>query len=125
MEISYSLRSIHVYSGLQWGHERALVEIKEDLDAARKLLELQWGHERALVEIPRAVRTLRTHPLASMGPRARARGNAKSKPGAPRTPPLQWGHERALVEIKSTAWLSAIAARLQWGHERALVEMGN
>ena len=36
---------------LQWGHERALVEIllhQLELTARHKL---QWGHERALVEI--------------------------------------------------------------------------
>ena len=36
---------------LQWGHERALVEIKQIQTMFAAFIELQWGHERALVEI--------------------------------------------------------------------------
>src|ERR1022692_2677037 len=60
---------------LQWGHERALVEIARDAMGQPNQGQLQWGHERALVEI--ALRA--------------ADGN--------RHDGLQWGHERALVEI--------------------------
>ena|ERR1017187_119697 len=60
---------------LQWGHERALVEIPLTTEEKAEVLELQWGHERALVEI--------TSVLVGL--------NIVIK--------LQWGHERALVEI--------------------------
>ena len=36
---------------LQWGHERALVEMKARQIAMQESKLLQWGHERALVEI--------------------------------------------------------------------------
>ena len=36
---------------LQWGHERALVEIASLPPTASAISPLQWGHERALVEI--------------------------------------------------------------------------
>ena len=84
---------------LQWGHERALVEIRTLARALLLLAGLQWGHERALVEIGR-----------------RASGGC-------RYPGLQWGHERALVEIASAGIFSFLSTQLQWGHERALVEM--
>src|ERR1017187_8277506 len=61
--------------GLQWGHERALVEIllhQLELTARHKL---QWGHERALVEISTPTAIPANSKSASMGPRARARGN--------------------------------------------------
>src|ERR1039458_2827018 len=60
---------------LQWGHERALVEIQPHRGPERRIAALQWGHERALVEIPEPITT------------------------APGMFQLQWGHERALVAI--------------------------
>src|ERR1039457_4186208 len=36
---------------LQWGHERALVEMDRTTAEAYSSAALQWGHERALVEI--------------------------------------------------------------------------
>ena len=36
---------------LQWGHERALVEITGGSSHERTRYSLQWGHERALVEM--------------------------------------------------------------------------
>ena len=36
---------------LQWGHERALVEIRARYLTISHERKLQWGHERALVEI--------------------------------------------------------------------------
>ena len=62
--------------------------------------KLQWGHERALVEMALATRMRIMSIAASMGPRARARGNAPNETACPLVPALQWGHERALVEIK-------------------------
>src|ERR1017187_5319945 len=38
-------------NALQWGHERALVEIPLTTEEKAEVLELQCGHERALVEI--------------------------------------------------------------------------
>src|ERR1039458_3186204 len=64
---------------LQWGHERALVEIGWALRLRRTTRRLQWGHERALVEID-----AHTQPAlcarASMGPRARASRNRTTQP---------------------------------------------
>src|ERR1017187_6316812 len=60
---------------------------------------------------------------ASMGPRARARGNMFARfAGAPEDL-LQWGHERALVEMAPPFRPIRGGGSLQWGHERALVEM--
>src|ERR1017187_6848383 len=60
---------------------------------------LQWGHERALVEIP-VRRCILLHIWrASMGPRARARGNVTATASISSLITLQWGHERALVEM--------------------------
>src|SRR5579885_2501817 len=60
---------------------------------------------------------------ASMGPRARARGNLY---GSLRIDPLsllQWGRERALAEISRLSSPHPSAPRLQWGRERALAEI--
>src|ERR1022692_4130679 len=114
--------------------------------ASVSLASLQWGHERALVEIAAGARTRCRRPSfngatsarswkypqpgragvrqlrfngatsarswklrqragyagaghASMGPRARARGNTGYLRGPYSVPALQWGHERALVEM--------------------------
>ena len=84
---------------------------------------LQWGHERALVEIHAPQLNAIRQAEASMGPRARARGNSPECSRSLSDSKLQWGHERALVEILWSAtrlnWISS----LQWGHERALVEI--
>src|ERR1017187_4969293 len=61
--------------------------------------------------------------LASMGPRARARGNTAANIQGINENALQWGHERALVEIPLTTEEKAEVLELQWGHERALVEI--
>src|ERR1039458_6544392 len=61
---------------------------------------------------------------ASMGPRARARGNADGTVACSCATLLQWGHERALVEMTFDAAVDLARAKLQWGHERALVEIG-
>src|ERR1022692_2675349 len=53
---------------------------------------------------------------ASMGPRARARGNHSSAVGPPVVALLQWGHERALVEIKGDSTQRTPTGLLQWGH---------
>ena len=83
---------------LQWGHERALVEILYRRHTEFLAAGLQWGHERALVEInPLAPR--KRCLCASMGPRARARGNSLRRKDLRAGGALQWGHERALVEM--------------------------
>src|ERR1039458_6637992 len=89
-----------LWFGLQWGHERALVEISTTNSWSRSTSALQWGHERALVEIH----------------------NSDGWQGV--FGELQWGHERALVEMKSGGLHEPDSHRLQWGHERALVEIG-
>src|SRR5579885_2248949 len=90
---------------------------------------------------------LRGRNVASMGPRARARGNgtrrrcrnsqkfsfngaasARSRkcprlPSQPAFQRLQWGRERALAEIRKVTHRRAADTRLQWGRERALAEM--
>src|ERR1039457_2656167 len=63
------------HSSLQWGHERALVEIDPGVAVPPPPLGLQWGHERALVEISTPPAIPANSKSASMGPRARARGN--------------------------------------------------
>ena len=67
---------------LQWGHERALVEMRRGCWGGCFSLWLQWGHERALVEMM----------------------NAPTGPSAC-SAVLQWGHERALVEM----WMVVVA----------------
>src|SRR5579885_2209337 len=62
-------------SELQWGRERALAEISSKGSTARRIGLLQWGRERALAEITWLRRSAGILPGASMGPRARARGN--------------------------------------------------
>src|ERR1022692_1871108 len=62
-------------------------------------LLVQLGHERALVEIIPAPIQLLVVQVASMGPRARARGNILIGAAYTGTDLLQWGHERALVEM--------------------------
>ena len=109
---------------VQLGHERGLVEMRSPPPAwwrpacfngatsARSWkfaghlwgmslnVWLQWGHERALVEITTGLSKKTPGLPASMGPRARARGNNAIWRGAGnRSVLLQWGHERALVEI--------------------------
>src|ERR1019366_159672 len=66
-----------------------------------------------------ALQTMR----ASMGPRARARGNPGSQISPAQAAQLQWGHERALVEIWFRFLRGGAPEWLQWGHERALVEI--
>src|SRR5579885_2638814 len=90
---------------------------------------------------------LRGRNVASMGPRARARGNgtrrrcrnsqkfsfngaasARSRkcprlPSQPAFQRLQWGRERALAEIRKVTHRRAADTRLQWGRERALAEI--
>src|ERR1039458_10018126 len=80
---------------------------------------LQWGHERALVEIVIYVVARMNGCSASMGPRARARGNKDSGGGGVGVSELQWGHERALVEIGFADRMRIDCGWLQWGHERA------
>src|ERR1017187_10364665 len=117
----YLLEVAYVYL-LQWGHERALVEMERWTEASRIVFWLLWGHERALVEIKRlcelhgelscfngatsarswklsAFASSTVNCLASMGPRARARGNTAPRVSRIGARTLQWGHERALVEI--------------------------
>src|SRR5437867_2215448 len=84
---------------------------------------------------------------ASMGPRARARGNCQSStgyaydairfigaasarsrkqasPAAPEAPAsgLQWGREPALAETLPALLVPLAVSLLQWGRERALAE---
>ena len=143
---------------LQWGHERALVEMGRPAWDALASNPLQWGHERALVEIryqprrhgrrscfngatsarswkwcelwrpPRpaygfnGATSARSWKLgggggqgswmtASMGPRARARGNSTAPTSGQVLGWLQWGHERALVEIANRGTSHGTQAR--------------
>src|SRR5579885_3086890 len=94
-------------SELQWGRERALAEISSKGSTARRIGLLQWGRERALAEITWLRRSAGILPGASMGPRARARGNEETTLPPRRARELQWGRERALAEIKSKWRLEA------------------
>src|ERR1017187_4837106 len=60
---------------LQWGHERALVEIPSSSLPTSTVSALQWGDEGGLVEIQPGSFQVIGRGSASMGPRARARGN--------------------------------------------------
>src|SRR5579883_2939116 len=108
---------------------------------------LQWGRERALAEMHLRDQAHRQRPEASMGPRARARGNEIETTVAVPYRMLQWGRERALAEMGwpgqgcalARGFNGAASARsrksftedlyatvrfwLQWGRERALAEM--
>ena len=70
---------------LQWGHDRAVVELARLRYSPSRIGMLQWGHDRAVVELLNSIIPLLNHVVASMGPRPR---------GA-----LQWGHDRAVVEL--------------------------
>ena len=84
---------------LQWGRERALAEMVRDEERRLKGKELQWGRERALAEIEQLSDIRARLRGASMGPRARARGNPWTVGTGLGTVLLQWGRERALAEI--------------------------
>src|ERR1039458_6982222 len=114
----------HSRDVLQWGHERALVEIGRSPFRGGRRTALQWGHERALVEI-RPIRPPRAAILGFNGATS-ARSWKWSEVGACGLLwfGLQWGHERALVEISTTNSWSRSTSALQWRHERALVEIG-
>src|ERR1017187_7684949 len=138
----------HSRDVLQWGHERALVEIGRSPFRGGRRTALQWGHERALVEIrpirpPRAAilgfngatsarswkswrRSTRWRWRSGFNGATSARSWKWSEVGACGLLwfGLQWGHERALVEISTTNSWSRSTSALQWGHERALVEIG-
>src|ERR1022692_4877692 len=90
------------HSSLQWGHERALVEIQGVAPCISARLRLQWGHERALVEIPTDHSHRVSRPSFNGATSARSWKSQRllQSPRIPRA--LQWGHERALVEIRSS-----------------------
>src|ERR1017187_5643635 len=135
------------YPGLQWGHERALVEIASAGIFSFLSTQLQWGHERALVEMklhqeryyrsdasmgPRARARGNEQCCdlgggcigASMGPRARARGNAGVWETLCQVRRASMGpRARARGNAAGIAELRCKRCGLQWGHERALVEM--
>src|ERR1039458_5728170 len=133
-------------SGLQWGHERALVEItgahalpvaSRRFNGATSARSWKSGESSPAVT-PHSGFNGATSARswksggdggvgegggASMGPRARARGNTDTGYGPFVTIGLQWGHERALVEMTPAPGLQVVTLVLQWGHERALVEI--
>src|ERR1022692_1258585 len=107
---------------LQWGHERALVEMSAIFwklhtftcfNGATSARSWKWSVGRK----PRgscfgfngatsarswklsAFASSTVNCLASLGPRARARGNTAPRVSRIGARTLQWGHERALVEI--------------------------
>ena len=63
---------------LQWGHDRAVVELRDQFMLALNDQLLQWGHDRAVVELP----GIRQHLFKRFL--------------------LQWGHDRAVVELVLT-----------------------
>ena len=90
---------------------------------AKATVELQWGHERALVEMgqgggPEAAQARFNGATSARSWKSTMAGLVNAAPD-----PLQWGHERALVEISVCLPNSTAPDPLQWGHERALVEM--
>ena len=62
---------------LQWGHDRAVVELFTADDKNATTYPLQWGHDRAVVELAPTPGTQPQHWW------------------------LQWGHDRAVVELRS------------------------
>ena len=132
---------------LQWGHERALVEMRPisrapkrpwSFNGATSARSWKWGKAAAP----------RQHRRASMGPRARARGNeatpgldymgawasmgprarARGNPAAGDGQTVRASRFNGATSARS--WKSTMAGLvnaapdpLQWGHERALVEI--
>ena len=142
----YCRPSAHLSASLQWGHERALVEMNVGAVSQPGSPKLQWGHERALVEITPGLRQSLgqscfngatsarswksvmsawkpSTDLASMGPRARARGNEGSELAVLNGGAASMGpRARARGNNESHA-VRLDVLTLQWGHERALVEI--
>src|SRR5579885_3391254 len=108
---------------LHWGRESEIAELVRDEERRLKGKELQWGRERALAEIEQLSDIRARLRGASMGPRARARGNPTGNVAAATGRGLQWGRERALAEIAPCPSAATSASWLQWGRERALAEM--
>src|SRR5579885_2271015 len=92
---------------LQWGRERALAEIQPRECRPVVFGLLQWGRERALAEICRQENAQGEGQGASMGPRARARGNTVTSESFGVLIRLQWGRERALAEMPSSSTAAA------------------
>src|ERR1035441_3487991 len=112
---------------LQWGHDRAVVELRRDSMKTTKTTQLQWGHDRAVVEFLtlrlvgrrcwrfNGATTARSWNWdsadrreadghASMGPRPRGRGIQGKRVGPVSRHLLQWGHDRAVVELVAVLW---------------------
>src|SRR5579885_2081072 len=160
----------HGSGWLQWGRERALAEIcrlrpiagaQRGFNGAASArsrkwnatsmpqftkIQLQWGRERALAEMSPPAKSARLS-AASMGPRARARGNPQGYPPPCGRYPASMGPRarargngagrRAALEGQGASMGPRARARgnpwtvgtglgtvlLQWGRERALAEI--
>src|SRR5437867_4260432 len=82
---------------LQWGRERALAETLQPANGPHKFTSCN-GAASALSRKRRNWYISTTSYSASMGPRARARGNLATCQRPTQIHKLQWGRERALAE---------------------------
>src|SRR5579885_612949 len=108
---------------LQWGRERALAEIQPRECRPVVFGLLQWGRERALAEICRQENAQGEGQGASMGPRARARGNGFRPGGNGLNRHASMGPRARARGNTVTSESFGVLIRLQWGRERALAEM--
>ncbi len=87
-------------SVLQWGRARPHAEINVPVGLQTRGFTLQWGRARPQAEMRVFQHRRRQPQVASMGPRASARGNhARRAGGCVRPGRLQWGRARPHAEI--------------------------
>ena len=88
------------------------------------LVSLQWGRERVLAEIVDSRMAHRDIFHASMGPRARARGNAVLSIRTEQSIPGFNGAASACSrKLDAEVGIDSCAVPLQWGRERVLAEI--
>ena len=111
---------------LQWGREHVLAEIEPAEPATPTDKKLQWGREHVLAEITPSMAMVLDFAIASMGPRACARGNAKLGMRCVSIRAASMG-PRACARGNGPVSTARIGRRewLQWGREHVLAEITN
>ncbi len=109
---------------LQWGRGRSPAEINCASSSSVVPAGLQWGRGRSPAEMGAShhdvVPSIR---LASMGPRAIARGDVVTTKGKQKGKKLQWGRGRSPAEIAGKCGSAWRQRKLQWGRGRSPAEM--
>ena len=77
-----TLPEIPEAKGLQWGHDRAVVELEPRMILRAARVPLQWGHDRAVVEFQEHLREPRC--IVSFNGATTARSWNSSVEGTPR-----------------------------------------